>query len=108
MFCPGYLCGMGFVGDFVVVGLSKPRRNRTFGGLKLDENLAVRDAEARSGLYVIDLRSGDEVHWMRIEGIVSELYDVVVFNDVVQPMALGFKTDQIRRVLSVGPAGSIG
>ena len=36
-FCPGYLRGMAFVGDFAVVGLSKPRENRTFSGLKLDE-----------------------------------------------------------------------
>ena len=106
-FCPGYLRGLAFVGDFAVVGLSKPRENRTFSGLALDGHLAQRDAEARCGLYVIDLRSGDVVHWLRIEGIVSELYDVIVLPEVQRPMALGFKTDEIRRTLSLGDAGRL-
>lgn len=101
-FCPGYLRGLAFVGDFAIVGLSKPRENRTFSGLALDDELARRKAEARCGLYVIDLRSGDVVHWLRIEGVVSELYDVVVLPEVRRPMALGFKTDEIRRVLKIG------
>ena len=84
------------------MGLSRPRDNKTFTGLALDENLKARDAEARCGLYVIDLRSGDVVHRLDIEGIVSELYDVVVLPNVVRPMALGFKTDEIRRTLSMG------
>src|SRR5258706_11804989 len=33
-FCPGYLRGLAFVGErFALVGLSKPRENRTFSGL---------------------------------------------------------------------------
>jgi uncharacterized protein (TIGR03032 family) len=101
-FCPGYLRGLAFVDHYAVVGLSQPRENKTFAGLALDENLAARDAQARCGLYVIDLNSGDAVHWLRIEGVVAELYDVVVLPDVLRPMALGFKTDEIRRTLSVG------
>ena len=106
-FCPGYLRGLSFTGNFAVVGLSKSRENKTFSGLALDENLTSRDAEARCGLWVIDLRSGDVVHWLRIEGIVSELYDVVVLPGVVRPMALGFKTDEIRRTLCVGKPGRL-
>ena len=100
-FCPGYLRGLSFVGDFAVVGLSLPRHERTFTGLALDEELKKRQAEPRCGLQVIDLRSGDAVHWLRLDGVVQELYDVVVLPDVVRPMALGFKTDEIRRTLSL-------
>ena len=100
-FCPGYLRGLTFVGNYAVVGISQPRENRTFSGLALDDNLKQRDAEPRCGVYVIDLNTGDIVHWLRMEGIVSELYDVVVLPDVVRPMALGLKTDEIRRTLSV-------
>jgi len=102
VFCPGYARGLSFIGDFAVIGLSKPRHNNTFQGLPLDGNLAERDAEARCGLMVVDLRSGDAVHWLRIEGVVEELYDVTVLPGVVRPMALGFKTDEIRRVITVG------
>ena len=104
-FCPGYLRGLAFVGNYAVVGSSLQRENRTFSGLALDDNLKSRGAEPRCGLYVIDLRSGDVVHWVRIEGVVRELYDVVVLPGVVRPMALGFKTDEIRRTISVGEPG---
>lgn len=100
-FCPGYLRGMAFVGNYAVVGLSK-MRGKTFSGLELDENLAAKDVQSRCGLQVIDLRSGDIVHWLRIEGIVEELYDVAVIPGVRQPMALGFKSDEIRRTITVG------
>ncbi|MCA9122138.1 MAG: TIGR03032 family protein [Planctomycetaceae bacterium] len=106
-FCPGYLRGMAFTNDFAVVGLSRPRENKTFTGLQLDENLAQRDADARCGLQVIDLRSMDIVHWLRIEGIVAELYDVVVLPNVMRPMLLGFKSDEIRRTLSIGKATTL-
>lgn len=45
---------------------------------------------------------GDIVHWLRIEGIVEELYDVSVLPGVRQPMALGFKSDEIRRTITIG------
>ena len=107
-FCPGYLRGLNFIGDFAVVGLSRPRGgNRTFSGLALDDNLAKADSEARCGLMVIDLNSGDVVHWLRIEGVVEELYDVVALPGTQRPMALGFKTDEIRRVLNVGEPGAL-
>jgi uncharacterized protein (TIGR03032 family) len=101
-FCPGYSRGLAFCGPFAVIGLSKPRENKTFTGLELDEGLRRRDAEARCGLMVVDLRTGDAVHWLRIEGIVEELYDVAVLPGVIRPMAIGLKTDEIRRVISVG------
>jgi len=101
-FCPGYLRGLALWGDYAVVGLSKMRGNKTFSGLALDDNLAAKDVEARCGLQIIDLRSGDIVDWLRIQGMVEELYDVAVLPGVRQPMALGFKSDEIRRTITVG------
>ncbi|MEI2578513.1 TIGR03032 family protein [Scytonema sp. PRP1] len=101
-FCPGYLRGLAFSSNFVIVGLSKPRHNKTFSGLALDETLTAKNADARAGLQVIDLNSGDAVHWLRIEGVIEEMYDVVVLPNVQRPMALGFKSDEIRRVITIG------
>lgn len=101
-FCPGYLRGLTFCGDYAIVGLSQPRDNRTFRGLPLDEALARRGAQARCALLVIDLSSGDTVHWVRLGGVVQELYDVVALRGVVRPSAIGFKADSIRRVITVG------
>ena len=102
-FCPGYLRGLSFHGHFAIVGLSKQRGNRTFSGLALDDGLRERDADPRCGLQIIDLRTGDVVHWLRIEGIIEELYDVVILPSVRRPTAIGFVTDEIRRVISVAP-----
>jgi uncharacterized protein (TIGR03032 family) len=106
-FCPGYLRGLAFCGDYVVVGLSRTRQDKTFGGLALEGELSRRGAEARCGLQVIDVRSGDVAHWLRIEGMVRELYDVVVLPGVRRPMALGFKSDEIQRLIAVDDEGSL-
>jgi uncharacterized protein (TIGR03032 family) len=105
-FCPGYLRGLTFINDFAIVGLSRPRHDKTFDGLQLNDELKNRNAEARCGLFVIDLRSGDVIHWIRIEGLVSELFDVVVLPGVRRPMALGFKTDEIHRAIALGDPGT--
>lgn len=102
-FCAGYLRGLAFVGDYALAGLSKPRRDRAFSGLYLQERLDKEGIGARCGLVVIDLKRGDTVHWLSIEGsVVEELYDVAVLPGVRRPMAIGFVSDEIRRVISVG------
>jgi uncharacterized protein (TIGR03032 family) len=100
-FCPGYARGLAFVGPYAVVGLSLARENRTFQGLPLDGALASRGAEPRCGLLVIDTRSGDTVEWLRIEGVVRELFDVAVLPGVRNPAAIGFVSDEIQRVISI-------
>lgn len=100
-FCPGYARGLSFIGQYAVVGLSLARENRTFSGLALDETLKARDTDPRCGLVVIDLKSGDIVHWVRIEGVVRELYDVAALHGVRRPSAIGFKTDEVKHVISI-------
>ena len=106
-FLSGYGRGMAFAGPYAIVGLSTCRDNRTFSGLPLDQNLADRDAEPRCGLQVIDLRDGSAPHWVRFSGIVKELYDVVALSGAQRPMALGFKTDEIRRMLRLEDTGTL-
>ena len=90
-----------------MVGLSQARDDKTFAGLPLEEELAKRNAVARCGLMVIDIRTGDVAHWVRVEGMVRELYDVAVLPGAARPMALGLKTDEIQRIIAVGEAGSL-
>ena len=106
-FCPGYLRGMAFIGDYAVVTLSKPR-HVTFHGLPLDERLAEKHADPQCGLQIIDLRTGAIAHWVRLDGsLVTELYDAVVLPGIRQPMAIGFKTNEIERMLIVGEEGQL-
>jgi uncharacterized protein (TIGR03032 family) len=101
-FCPGYLRGLAFAGDhFALVGLSKPRDNKTFSGLPLDHALSQRDIAPRCGIYVIDLRTGDVVHSLNIEGIVTELYDVALIPGIRQPSMVGLNSDEQKRTISV-------
>jgi uncharacterized protein (TIGR03032 family) len=103
-FCPGYARGLAFVGNHAVIGLSLARENRTFSGLALDEALASRDTDPRCGLAIVDLESGDMVHWVRLEGVVRELYDVAFLPGVQRPSAIGFKTDEVKHIISVDEA----
>ena len=100
-FCPGYLRGLWFHDRFAILGLSQPRENKTFAGLPLDAALAKRNVGPQCALMIIDLKTGAAVHWLKIDGIVNELYDVVALPGVQRPMALGLKTDEIRRLLTI-------
>jgi protein O-GlcNAc transferase len=104
-FCPGYLRGLAFWQDWAIVGLSKSRKeDHTFGGLALDELLVEKDVEARCGLMMINLNTGNIDHWLRIEGgAVTELYDVQVLPGVQHPMALGFQTEEIAQLITLEP-----
>ncbi len=104
-FCPGFLRGMAFVGKYAIVGLSLPREAGTFQGLALDDRLSEAGAPPRCGLLVIDTESGDILHWLRIEGVVEELYDVIALPGVERPMALGFQSDEIHRIITIGDDG---
>ncbi len=94
-FCPGYARGLTFHGDYALIGLSKPRQ-RTFAGLPLDDALRQHNAEPLCGLQVVDLRSGETVQWLRIEGRAEELYDVAVIPGVRRAKAIGLKNDDVR------------
>ena len=102
-FCPGYARGLCFAGPYAFVGLSRPRGSRTFAGLELEANLAARGAEPRCGLVVVDTRTGEIAHWLRLSGPVEELYDVAVLPGVHRPMALGLiKSEDIQRIITIG------
>jgi uncharacterized protein (TIGR03032 family) len=100
-FCPGYLRGLTFVSDHALVGLSEPRENRTFAGLPLQDRLAAAKVDPRCAVYVIDTRSGDVAHWLRIQGVVNELYDVIALPGIRRPMMIGFRKEDIRRTISI-------
>lgn len=102
-FAPGFLRGLCFVGDYAVVGSSRPRRGDIYSGLDLDETLAQRNMQPRLGLFVIDLRNAQIVHWLFIDGNVRELYDVVALPGVRRPTALGLVSDEIARSFWFAP-----
>ena len=51
---------------------------------------------------MVELKTGHTVHWLRLEDVVEELYDIAILRGVNRPTAIGFKTDEIRRTLTFG------
>ena len=94
-FAPGFLRGLDFLGDYAIVGSSKPRHGDAYSGLELDDTLARRKSSPHLGLFIVNLRTGNIDDWLFIEGPMRELFDVVVLPGVRQPMALGFLTNEI-------------
>ena len=101
-FCPGFLRGLSIHAGHALVTVSKPR-NGTFAGLALDEALRGRDAEPWCGVLIVNLASGDIVEWVKLEGFISELFDVAVMPGVVCPMAIGPDTIEARSTISFDP-----
>ena len=92
VFCPGYIRGAAFHGNFAILGLSRPRDNKTFNGLALDERLEKEQIAARSGLVVVDLTTGGIPHSLNAEGFISEHCDVVVLPSVKRPSMIDLRT----------------
>lgn len=98
-FLPGFARGLSFIGDYAVIGLSKPRGNRTFSGLELNERLDRENVNPRCGLCIVNLKTGEIEHHLEINGVVEELYDVAILPGLIRPMVLGFKSEEIRFAL---------
>ncbi|MDM3870002.1 TIGR03032 family protein [Porticoccus sp. W117] len=99
-FCPGFLRGLAFHGNYAFVGLSKPRYKR-FEGLQLDEKLQAADSEPWCGIQIIDLTTGSCVDWLRIDGELSELYDLEVIPGVSTPMAVPPNTPEAASLITL-------
>jgi len=87
VFCPGFLRGLAFYDNLAFICLSKPRYER-FEGLALDKRLQETDSEPWCGIQIIDLTTNSCIDWFRIDGKVTELYDVVIIPNSICPMAV--------------------
>lgn len=101
-FCPGFLRGLSVVEGHAIVTVSKPR-NGSFAGLLLDGELQARDAEPWCGILIVNLASGDIVEWIRLEGHITELFDVTAMPGVICPMAIGPNAPEMQNTISFDP-----
>ena len=61
-----------------MVGLLKPQEKNTLTGLPFAVALNACKTMAQFDLQVIETRSGNAMRWMKIDGIVQELYYLAV------------------------------
>jgi uncharacterized protein (TIGR03032 family) len=101
-FCPGFLRGLSIHGGYAIATVSLPR-DGAFSGLALQDELKKRDGEPWCGVCIVDLRSGDLVEWIRLNGAIKELFDVAVIPEVKCPMALGVSSPDIQSLIFYDP-----
>jgi uncharacterized protein (TIGR03032 family) len=78
---PGFTRGIDFCRQFAFVGLSQVRETAIFSGIPLVEQVNERTC----GVWVIDLRSGETVAWLRFEVTVQEIFSVQVLPGIRFP-----------------------
>ena len=98
-FCPGFLRGLSFTGNFAIATVSLPR-NGAFNGLALDDELKRRDGEPWCGILIIDIKAGAIVEFIKLVGEIKELFDVKIIPGKRCPMAIGTQAPEMRSLLS--------
>ncbi len=83
------------------MGILNSRPKQALSGPPLEDHLTREGASRRCGRTVVDLKTGDLVHSVTVGGIVEDIYDILMLPGVQRPIALGSKTDDTRRVISI-------
>lgn len=81
---PGFTRGLDFFGPFAFIGLSQVRESAMFSGIPLTERLHERNC----GVWVVDIRDGRVVAFLRFEAAVQEIFSVKVLPGIRYPEIL--------------------
>lgn len=88
---PGFTRGLDFWGPLAFVGLSQVRESAVFSGIPLVERLEERSC----GVWVVDLRTGQIVGFLRFEEGVQEIFAVQVLPGLRFPELLEFHDEKL-------------
>jgi uncharacterized protein (TIGR03032 family) len=80
---PGFTRGLDFVGPYAFVGLSQVRESAVFSGIPITDRLPVE--ERACGLWVVDVRNGQTVAFLRFESGVQEVFAVQALPGIRYP-----------------------
>lgn len=81
---PGFTRGLDFIGPYALVGLSQIRESTVFSGIALTE----QSGERNCGVWVVDVRSGQTVAFLKFEDAVQEVFSVSVLPGIRYPDVL--------------------
>ncbi len=82
---PGFTRGLDFLGPYAFVGLSQVRESAVFSGISLTERVSERNC----GVWVVDIRSGQIVAFLKFEDAVQEVFAVSMLQGIRFPDVLG-------------------
>jgi len=80
----GFTRGIDFVGDFAFIGLSQVRESNTFTGLPLTDRLKERNC----GVWVVNIKTGQMLGFLKFDGIVQEIFSIQVVRNAQFPAVL--------------------
>ncbi|HLN28088.1 MAG TPA: TIGR03032 family protein [Gemmataceae bacterium] len=81
---PGFTRGLDFHGPLAFVGLSQVRETAVFSGIPITEPARERNC----GVWVVDLRSGQTIAFVRFEDQLQEIFGVQVLPGIRYPELL--------------------
>jgi uncharacterized protein (TIGR03032 family) len=90
---PGFARGLAFHGPLAFVGLSRIRESSLFSGLPI----STTAQKLRCGVWLVDLRTGQIVHYIEFLSGVEEVFAIEVLTATRFPEVLGIHGDQIAR-----------
>jgi uncharacterized protein (TIGR03032 family) len=96
---PGFARGLGIVGPYAFIGLSKIRSTSAMDGVPL----AARRDELKCGVAVVDLRTGSVIALVDFQTAVEEVFDVQILSGSRFPEVLGFQKDTVQNTFVVPP-----
>jgi uncharacterized protein (TIGR03032 family) len=95
---PGFTRGLDFFGPYAFVGLSQVRETAVFSGIPITDRLPVE--ERMCGMWVVDVRTGQTVAFLRFESGVQEVFAVQVLPNIRYPEILTEEADADGSILA--------
>jgi uncharacterized protein (TIGR03032 family) len=78
---PGFTRGLDFYGPLAFIGLSQVRETAVFSGIPITE----QNIERNSGVWVIDIQTGQVVAFVKFEDALQEIFAVQILQGIVGP-----------------------
>jgi uncharacterized protein (TIGR03032 family) len=99
---PGFARGLDFFGHYAFIGLSLVRELAIYNGLPITEMPAEKRA---TGVWVVDIRSGKVVAFIKFEGEVREVFALSVLPDYQYPDVISSDVDILKDSFSFPKTG---
>lgn len=97
---PGFLRGLDFAGPFAFVGLCQQRETNAFTDIPITEE----NRERLSGVWVVDVRSGQTVALLKFTGGVQEIFAVNLLFGATYPELINEAGDLLSSVYALPDA----
>lgn len=88
---PGFTRGLDFYGPLAFIGLSQVRESATFSGIPITE----MDIERTSGMYVVNIETGETVAFLKFNQALQEVFAVSVLVGTQWPELLTQRDDMV-------------